>query len=171
MSEVARGLEATSHSDSVRDSKWTTFEPHGMELESGCRAGDGGRWPDAEGGAGKGMKEHEFIMRQSSMSLSRSGAVWALDAVGDDGGGQVEWRRVVWRWSSGRWAPSTLRDQNESKPRGLSFIHRRCAPSRQILFPPPLRVRQPPNRLPARARGWARQNKYFGAASAPPSAA
>jgi hypothetical protein len=34
------------------------------ELKSGCRAGDGGRRPDAEGGgAGKGMGEYELVTR------------------------------------------------------------------------------------------------------------
>jgi hypothetical protein len=73
------------------------------ELESGCRVGDDGRRPDAEGGgAGKGMKEHELIMRQSSASLSRSGATRALHTIGDGGGRQAERRCVVWRQSSGR---------------------------------------------------------------------
>jgi hypothetical protein len=66
------------------------------ELESGCRAGDGGRRPNAEGGGtGKGKKEHELVMRQSSASLSRSGATRALHTVGDGGGGHAERRRVV----------------------------------------------------------------------------
>jgi hypothetical protein len=43
------------------------------ELESGCRAGDGGRRPDAEGGgAGKGIEEHDLVTRQSSTSSSCS---------------------------------------------------------------------------------------------------
>jgi hypothetical protein len=92
------------------------------ELESGCRVGDSGRRPDAEGGAWKGMKEHELVMRQSSASLSRSGATRALYTIGDGGG--------VW-----------YGDRARAGERLQSYVTKMNPSHESQLYPPPLRAK------------------------------